>query len=102
MIKTSVYRLIIFIFTVLTFIACGPSDDTKWGIDHEVIQQQKFSKKVPTCHGDKRTTTNAVRIYAKQEIVQKNDKTVIRIWHYQNGDKLVCTVTGEAIIQYEN
>jgi len=103
MIKTRVYKLFIFIFFVVTFDGCGPSDDTNWGVDHEKneVLQQKLSKKVPTCNGDKRTTTNSVKVYAKQEIEQTTDKTVLRIWHYQNGDKRVCTVTGEAVIIYE-
>jgi hypothetical protein len=82
---------------VLSFNSCGSTEDTNWGIDHEI----ETSKQLPVCNGDKNSTTNAMKVYENQEIENLSDDTYIRIWHYQNGDKLVCTVTGKAVIKDE-
>ena len=70
----------------------GSGGGTTWGIDH------KSGKAIPVCNGDQTTTTNAILVQAGQEIEHLRPNTVLRIWHYQNGDKKVCIVQGEAII----
>jgi hypothetical protein len=92
MMKSNFVVFIILTFSMVVFNSCGVSEDTKWGIDHETTQQ------IPRCSEDKNSTKNAIPVYEKQEIEQLSSDTVIRIWHYQNGDKLVCTVSGKAIV----
>ncbi len=63
-----------------------------WGIDH------KPSKTLPTCDGDVATTTNAINAVDGSQIIKMADNTYIRIYHYQDGTKKVCTIQGEALI----
>ena len=89
------FKIIVLSVGILFILnSCGESGD-KWGIDHQA------STNIPLCDGDKDTTTNAIRVYKNQEIQKLNEHTTIRLWHYQNGDKLVCVVAGEAVIKYE-
>ena len=99
MMKNRLFLVSVLTFLMVTFNSCGSSEDTNWGIDHEKPNQETTSSiSIPSCNGDKTTTTNAIKVYEKQEIKQLSSNTKIRIWHYQNGDKLVCTISGKAVI----
>ncbi len=76
------------------FSSCGSSQ--KWGIDQD--QNQTNSQKLPVCNGDQKSTTNAKKIKNGTKIAKRMNNTVLRIWHYPNGDKFVCVVQGEAEI----
>jgi len=92
--KTKLYKLTLLLLVMLLNSCGGGGGDggTTWGID------QKSGKPIPVCNGDKDNTTNAILVKAGQEIDKLMSNTVLRIWHYQNGYKKVCTVQGEAII----
>ena len=77
---------------IATFSSCGGGGDPTWGID------QKPDKFVPVCDGDVDTTTNAISVKAGQTVRKVITPTVVRIWHYQNGEKKICTVQGKAVI----
>ena len=95
--KTKLYKFIL-ILVIMILNSCGGGGGglgggiSTWGID------QKSGKPIPVCNGDQTTTANAILVQAGQEIEKLMSNTVLRIWHYQNGDKKVCTVQGEAII----
>jgi len=87
-------QIAIFTLTIFMFVSCGSGGDQKWGIDYD----QNQSQKLPVCNGNQKTTTNAKKIKNGTKISKTIDKTVLRIWHYPNGDKFVCVVQGEAVI----
>lgn len=92
--QTKLYKLLL-IFTIILLNSCGgggAGGGTTWGID------QNSGKPIPVCNGDQDTTTNAIFVQPNQEIQHLMSNTVLRIWHYQNGDKKVCIVQGKAII----
>ena len=94
--KTKLYKLTLVLLAILLNSCGGGGSDgdggTTWGID------QKSGKPIPVCNGNQDNTTNAILVKAGQEIDKLMSNTILRIWHYQNGDKKVCIVQGEAII----
>ena len=85
-----VFSLIIFLFT-----ACG--EDEKWGIDDEPIKEPIITS-IPVCDNGK----NKIMVYKDQIIEKRQTETVVRIWHYQNGDKMICVVQGDAVVYAKN
>ena len=83
----------LFILSLITILnSCGGGGSKTWGIDHN------SGKPIPVCDGDRNSTTNAISVNADQTVKKLIDPTVVRIWHYQNGEKKICVVQGKAII----
>ena len=83
-------------FVIVMLTSCGGGGAgggvQSWGID------QNSGVLLPVCNGDQNSTTNAMRVKANQKIKKIIDPTVLRIWHYQSGEKKVCVVQGKAVI----
>ncbi len=82
--------LIAFLFALM-LSSCG-GGSTTWGID------QDAGKSIPVCNGDIDSTTNAITVKAGQKVKKVINPTIVRIWHYQNGEKKICVVQGKAVI----
>lgn len=61
--------------------------NTNWGIDHGGL---------PQCSADSRDSSSAMKIETGSVLKPLTSDTTLRVWHYENGDKLVCVMTGEA------
>ena len=78
-------------------VGCGSSSD-KWGIDN--------STEVEVSHGplDKDTGLyrcefeDATLVQADSVVRPITDDTKIRVWHYQDTQKYVCTLKGQAVL----
>ena len=79
--------------TAMLMSGCGGGGGTNWGIDH--------GKSLPKCASDSRDSSAAVSVPAGAKITALEKGTTIRVWHYSNSDKLVCTITGSAVINGE-
>ena len=55
------------------------------------------TSELPLCSADVRDTSAAKKVAASTSIESLTEETVVRVWHYDNGDKLACVVTGSAI-----
>ena len=73
---------------VLGLTGCG-SGSTEWGIDQSSI---------PQCNQDINDSSVAISVPAGTPVVAVAPNTQLRIWHYSNGDKLMCVVSGEAVM----
>ena len=82
--------LILSTLAVIFFTACS---DKNWGIDGHSI---------PKCSGNDRDSSSAKLIPKGGRIIPTQDGTKVRIWHFSNGDKMVCTLTGDAVIDSNN
>ena len=89
-------KILFFMLFIFTFISCGGGGsngkDESWGID------QNSGVLLPVCNGDRDTTTNAKKVNPNQTIKKLINPTIIRIWHYQSGEKKACVVQGKAVI----
>ena len=74
----------------LFMTACGGGSSTTWGIDN--------SDFLPTCAVDVNDTSSAIFVPGGTAVKSLTTGTTLRVWHYSNGDKLVCVITGSAII----
>ncbi len=70
--------------------ACG-SSDTNWGIDRN-------NNSIPKCSSNIDDTSAAIKVLGGTKVKSLSDDTSMRVWHYSNSDKLVCVITGQAII----
>ncbi len=83
---------------VLLLSNCG-GDSNNWGIDHSDLPQ--YNSDLPQCNEDIQDTSSAVKVVAGSIVTPLTDDTTLRVWHYENNDKLVCVITGEASISKE-
>lgn len=72
--------------------ACGAGDE-EWGVDNGSF--------LPTCSSDPTDASVSITVPDNTKIVALVDGTTMRVWHYDNGDKQVCVITGEAAISGE-
>ena len=83
-------------FVIVMLTSCGGGGagggNENWGID------QNSGVPLPVCNGDQNSTTNAMIVKANQTIKKIINPTVLRIWHYQSGEKKACVVQGKAVI----
>lgn len=79
-------RLTMIVGSVLLISGCG-----EWGIDKDIS--------IPACTSDVRDASAAVKIKAGTVIKPLEPGTRVRVWHYANSDKLVCTISGRAFIK---
>jgi len=57
---------------------------------------------IPQCSDDSRDASVAIKVEANTTIQPSQAHTTLRVWHYQNRDKLVCVITGLAYIANDN
>ena len=79
-----------FVTIVLVMSACS---EQKWGIDQSSI---------PTCSSDRNDSSAAILLPPETTIKAVEPNTKVRIWHYSNSDKMVCLVSGLAVISGGN
>ena len=91
MVNKLIYTLLLLI--PLLFTSCGSDENDVWGIDND------SGILLPTCNGDKTTTTNATRVYEGYSIEPIMENTEIYMWHFQDTTKLACVATGKAIMK---
>jgi len=80
--------LVLLTSAVMFFTAC--SDKGNWGIDSQAL---------PECVGGDRDSQSAKLIQKGSKIVPTQEGTSLRIWHYSNGDKKACVLSGSAIVE---
>ena len=73
----------------LFFTACSGGKNN-WGIDNGMI---------PQCSGEKRDSFSALLVPDGSKIRAIKPGTNLRVWHYSNGDKKVCVLSGKAIVE---
>jgi hypothetical protein len=87
-------RLKILTFLTLAVIFFTACSDKNWGID---------GASIPKCSSNDADSSSAKLIPKGSRIIPTQDGTTLRIWHFSNGDKMVCTLTGNAVIDsYKN
>ena len=90
--KRGIIKSILSLFLILFLSACGGGEN--WGIDHE--RNILISK----CIKKSRNASEAnATIALKGSIVSKlSDDAILRVWHFQNGKRAICMISGEAIL----
>lgn len=73
----------------LILSACG-GGSSEWGIDH--------GNALPKCSANPNDSSASILVPNGSTIKKVAPNTTIRVWHYANGEKQVCTITGEAVI----
>lgn len=53
---------------------------------------------IPVCSSDERDNSSALEVASSTSIKSLTANTVMRVWHYDTGYKLVCVVSGSASI----
>ncbi len=77
--------------TVILFLgACGGGSTNEWGID---------SQSLPKCAMDMNDSSSAIIVSEGTEVTATTEGTTIRVWHYENASKLVCVITGSALLE---
>ncbi len=74
----------------LILSACGGGSSTEWGIDYGNV--------LPQCSTDPTDPSASILVANGTRVQKAAENTTIRIWHYANGDKQVCTITGKAML----
>jgi len=84
------YKTLLALASVLLLSAC----DEEWGIDAQP------STVIPTCENrsDDAVLAGALTVASGTVISEINGDVKLRVWHFQNSTKAVCTLSGEAII----
>ena len=77
--------------TSIISIAIVISGCGDWGIDKDIS--------IPSCSSDLRDASAAIKVKAGAIIKSLEAGTRVRVWHYANSDKLVCTISGKAFIK---
>ena len=90
--QTKFYQFLFLLLALMLFNSCG-GDTKTWGID-----STDKDPHIPVCNGDRETTTNALVVKAKTVIRKEKENTILRILHFQSGEKRICVVQGKAII----
>ena len=91
----SVYKITGIAAAALLLSACGGTGSSEWGVDN--------SNALPTCNNeDSNDASASIKIPDGTVIKKTVDNTAIRVWHYANGDKYVCTISGNAVITATN
>jgi len=86
--KVTIVKWIGLTATALLLSACGGGE--KWGIDN--------STPLPKCSDDLRDNSAALKVPQSVSVIALEEGTSIRVWHYSNDEKLLCTLTGKAVI----
>lgn len=86
-----IYKTLLVLVSILFLNACTE----EWGIDSQPLTV------VPTCENrsDDAVQAGALTIASGTVISEINGDAQLRIWHFQNSSKAVCTLSGEAIIE---
>ena len=103
--KLNFLNKIIMASIVIIFIsACG--EESHWGIDDQNTSSIKAVDSqvlinIPFCEKDSMDAVEAgvIILDSVSHIKRIEENSSVRIWHFQNGLKAVCTLTGQAVIQ---
>jgi hypothetical protein len=82
-----VLKIVFAVFAAWLLNACGSGDT--WGIDQGSI---------PMCSSDVNDASVAIKVPNGSQINAVKSGTTLRVWHYSNSDKLVCVITGSAVV----
>jgi len=83
------YEKVFFTTLVALFMsACGSSDGTA------------HNKTIGTCENNSTDAilAKAIVVPANSTIIKDSDDTLLRVWHFQNSEELICVVKGSASI----
>lgn len=75
-----------------SIIATDTSDSNESNITTTPVS---ISKDIPMCNEN---NTSAIVFTPEETIEKKENNTTARVWHYQNGDKVICILTGSATV----
>ncbi len=85
------YKTLLVLVSILFLNACSE----EWGIDSQPLTV------VPTCENRSNDAilSGALTVASGTTISEINGDAELRIWHFKNSTKAVCTLSGEAIIE---
>jgi len=92
---------VVLILVNIMFMGCSDKGyDNKLGIDNEAIEKNVTHGPMQSngkyrCDFDK---GDAIKLAPGEEVKPLTKDTQIRIWHFQNSDKYICLLLGDAII----
>ena len=94
-------EIIITGLALITITGCG--NDSHWGIDGNVTQDVKSLSvtDIPKCNIEALDAVEAGAIeLAPNSIIKRIEaNTELRIWHFENSNKAICILKGQAIIE---
>jgi len=86
---------------LITITGCG--NNSHWGIDGNVTQDVKSLSitDIPRCNIEAldAVEAGAIELSSNSSIKKTEENTELRIWHFENSNKAVCILKGQAIIE---
>lgn len=88
--KTIMYKILVTIMVLFCINGCS---DDEWGIDAQPLVP------IPSCENNSSDAVEAKALLVPSGTVvsQINGATKIRVWHFQNSQKAICILKGEAV-----
>jgi len=85
----------------ITIIGCG--NNSHWGIDGNVTQDVQSLNiiDIPICNMETldAVEAGAIELSPNSRVKKIEEKTKLRMWHFENSNKAICVLKGKAIIE---
>lgn len=83
-------KIILIVSTAFFLSACGNGNGNNKWLDNT------DSVAIPSCGAD--SSENSIILNIEDKVIPLTEDTSVRIWYYENSDKVVCVVEGEAVV----